>query len=676
MTAVELSKQTNISVRRIQEKAKNAQKNRRALVLNGTSYKVDTVSGSTARGKAYFFSEVKDTKLDIALGKADGRWMLAPEDKKHEAILKAQLVARWEQRERGVGFGAWVKRIPARYEGLKITEASFFRWVKKVRSAKAKGIAPSYALLDNRGGERGCKKISKEMGKRIEEMILSNPDRKIIRVHEYLVDQYGEETPSYATVERYIRHYKENNAFIVEVAADPEKAQSKYRPAFGRMDAGVVYRNQLWELDATPADIITAEGIRLTISAAIDVHSRRVVLVYEETASYTTLGKLFRKAVTQLGVPEAVKTDNGRDYRSNNFEAMCQRFGIEHILVPPYSGYYKPHIERFFRTLSMSLFEELPGYIGHNVAQRQAITSRKSFEGQLEAIARWRVEQKSGSDFAKKWALKKENRGMEIVVPLTRQELEAWTDKWLQTYDQRVHRGISMAPKARWEQSDMPLRHISDVRVLNVLVGASTVKKITKKGIKLHKVLYYAPQMWEYVGQSVIVLSDDDLSQVYVYDSSYAYLFTARNEEYEGMSRAEFLKAGRKFDAKLRKTVKLIEELRREEPALMQSHIVQQLNDKAQLERAAIDTTSEEVGYETKNTVTRAIVEAIEDNGEAVHPEIVDESVVPVINGRPVFDSPFDRFVYEIKHQCVSDKTKKLAEKYKESWEAAVRAAS
>jgi hypothetical protein len=202
------------------------------------------------------------------------------------------------------------------------------------------------------------------------------------------------------------------------------------------------------------------------------------------------------------------------------------------------------------------------------------------------------------------------------------------------------------------------------------MVGVSEVKKVTKKGIRFHKISYQSPEMWEWIGERVVVLSDDDLSRIYVYDSQYNYLFTARNEEYEGMSRAEYLKAGRRFDAKLRKAVKLIEELRREEGALMQEHITRTLQS------AGHQTETEEVGYEAKNDVTRSVAEALEDQGESIHEEISDESVVPVIDGRPVFRTPYDRFVYEIQHNCVSETTKKLAKKYKDSWEAAVRAAS
>ena len=670
MTVQDLSQKHGTPIATLQRRAKAAYERREALVINGTRYQVSLERDKMARGKVYRFEEIRDVVVDTTMNDADRRWMKAPEEKKREALLKAQLVAMWERRKPGTGFGKFVERLPERYEDLAITEASFFRWVRKVREAKARRIPPSYALLDNRGGERGSKRIDEEMGAFIERLILSKPHRKAKRVWEYVRDRFGEASPSLATVERYIRNYKDTHAFIVAVADDPEKAQGIYRPAMGRMDADIHYRNQMWELDATPADIITSDGVRLTISAAIDVYSRRVVVVLEETASYTTLGRLFRKAIRRLGIPEQVKTDNGKDYRSNNFEAMCHRLEIRQILVPPYSGYYKPHIERFFRTMAHELFEELPGYIGHNVAQRQALVNRQSFQQRLESIRRWREEQKNGSSFAKRFALKKENRGMAVEVPLSRQELELWVDRWIETYERRNHRGINTSPLARWEESDMPLRHISDERILDVMVGVSEVKKVTKKGIRFHKISYQSPEMWEWIGERVVVLSDDDLSRIYVYDSQYNYLFTAHNEEYEGMSRAEYLKAGRRFDAKLRKAVKLIEELRREEGALMQEHITRTL------ESAGHQTETEEVGYEAKNDVTRSVAEALEDQGESIHEEISDESVVPVIDGRPVFKTPYDRFVYEIKHNCVSETTKKLAKKYKDSWEAAVRAAS
>jgi len=398
MRVEELAKKADIPVRTLRSRAQKAYENKESLLIDGIRYKVSKKRVRGVNKPIYWFEEIKEKKVELKLKNSDKAWLKADEKKKREAILKASLVALWERRDRGVDFDLFIKSLPNRYSELgEISEASFFRWVKRVREAKERNIPPAYALLDSRGGDRGTKKIDNEMGKFIERLILEKPHRKVKRVWEYVVNRFGmEEAPSYTTIKRYIEKFREKNAFLVKVSEDPSKAISLYRPAFGRADSGVVYRNQLWELDATPADIMTSDGKRMIISAAIDVYSRRVVVVLAESASFETLSWLFRKAIMKLGIPESVKTDNGKEYKSNNFGLMCSRLGIDQILVPPYSGYYKPHIERFFKTLSYELFEELEGYIGHSVADREKLQNQQSFSAKLEAIKRWREEAKSG----------------------------------------------------------------------------------------------------------------------------------------------------------------------------------------------------------------------------------------------------------------------------------------
>ena len=53
---------------------------------------------------------------------------------------------------------------------------------------------------------------------------------------------------------------------------------------------------------------------------------------------------------------------------------------------------------------SYYVFEELPGYIGHNVSERERISNRQTHEQKLQAIDRWKIEQKNGSEFAKKFS--------------------------------------------------------------------------------------------------------------------------------------------------------------------------------------------------------------------------------------------------------------------------------
>ncbi len=670
MTVNQLAQTHNISERAIRAKAKKALQAGTALKIGDSSYKVELSSSASSRGKVYKFSKQNDTIIvDMALNDADKKWLKAPKDKQHTAILKAKLVAQWERRDKSLSFDKFIKTLSSEFNDLTIAQASFFRWVKAVRKAKELNIPPSYLLLDNRGGMRGSGSLTKPMQNFLENEILRNPTIKYKRLWQYLKNNF-DNVPSYSTIERFAKRFMANNTFVMEFASNPTKAVGKLRPAFGRMDANITYANQLWELDATPADIITADGKRLTISAGIDVYSRRVVAVIEETASFTTLSKLFRKAIKILGIPDAVKTDNGKDYTSNNFSYMCQRLQTEQILTPPYSGYYKPHIERFFRTMSHELFEELPGYIGHNVAQREAIQNRQTFQKKLEAQAKWREEQKNGNEFAKKFALKKENLGLSITLPITRAELEEWLDKWIKMYENRLHRGINAKPIEKFNNSVVPIKRVSDQRVLDILVGLSELKKITKKGITWNKIVYTAPELWEFVGEKVYVLMDDDLGKVYVYDTSYNYITTATEPEFSGKSRAEFIKATKKFDKKVRKVVKMLEELRAEPNEYMKQHI-----DLA-LEQIEPNQTKEQIGYEFKTDLTKSVIEALEDNNQEVHEELKDDSIVPTVDTKPVFNSPYDRFIYELKNNCVSEKTMKLAKKYPQSWEAANKAAS
>ena len=671
MRVEDIAKLAGVTERTIQKQAKRAHENRESIKVKDTRYKVTKKKIQGIDKPIYWFEEIVTKEVKIELKKCDKEWLKAPEDKKREAILRASMVSLWERRRKGMEFKRFVKSLPDRFESLRdVSEATFYRWLKRVREAKDKGFAPSYALLDTRGGDRGTKVISKDMEAFIQRLVLEKPHRKMKRVWEYVKDRYGEEeTPSLTTVERYIKKFKSENAFLVKVSEDPTKAISLYRPAFGRADSGVAYRNQLWELDATPADIMTSDGKRMIISGAIDVYSRRVVVVLAESASFETLSFLFRKAIKKLGIPESVKTDNGKDYKSNNFEMMCMRLGIDRILTPPYAGYHKPHIERFFRTLSHELFEELEGYIGHSVADREKLQNQQTFEAKLEAQKRWREEMKNGNDFAKKFALKKENKGTLLRVPMSSDELKKWIDKWVVMYENRLHRGINQKPLERWKSSDVPVRRVSDERVLNVLVGLSEVKKVTKKGIRVQGIYYISSELWEFVGESVIVLSDDDLGKVYVYDSEYNYICTAQSEEHEGQSRSEYIKATKRWTKKLKAYVKALEAIRSEADEYMKDHIDKEIEN--------IELTElEEVGYEAKDEITRGVIEALEDNNEIVKDELKDESVVPVIDGKPIFKSPYERFVWEIKNDCVSDKTKKLADRYKESWEAAMRAAS
>src|SRR5690625_7665682 len=118
---------------------------------------------------------------------------------------------------------------------------------------------------------------------------------------------------------------------------------------------------------------------RHAILGMSDVYSRRTKLHVVRTSTSAGIISLLRRAISSYGMPETVATDQGKDYVSKAMKRVLPSLGIEHLEMPPFSPDKKPFIERFFRTFSHDLVEILPGFIGHNVAERQDIEARRSF---------------------------------------------------------------------------------------------------------------------------------------------------------------------------------------------------------------------------------------------------------------------------------------------------------
>ncbi|MFN7190353.1 MAG: hypothetical protein ACK5U4_02790, partial [Rhodospirillales bacterium] len=124
-----------------------------------------------------------------------------------------------------------------------------------------------------------------------------------------------------------------------------------------------------------------------------------------------------RKSIVDLGMPETVKTDNGADFTSRWTSSAFAALGIRQNLCTPYDPTQKPHIERFFKTMSHELLEILPGFKGHSVAQAQAIRARAGYA-------------------------KRQGEGDDLLfsVSLTAAQLQAALDAWLLgKYEQRPH---------------------------------------------------------------------------------------------------------------------------------------------------------------------------------------------------------------------------------------------
>lgn len=661
MNSSELGTILNIPPRTIQDRTlKAAEAGTGHIKIGERHFRFETVRGHYAYEEV--FAEVIDTS-DNGLAAA---WRLASGEKQEEALLKEKLVRDYRNRPEKEGWKKFLARVAYKYRQIAPTKSKLFRWLETVKRCEDEGLTALDHLLDTRGKSSNNRSYSEEMYALMERLFLENPSIRKTKLHTYMQESFGGDTPSYATISRMIARYKAENVLIATLADNPAQANNKLRPAPGNASGAAAYNNALWEMDGTPVDVMCEDGIRYQLSAAIDVYSRRAVVVVTPTANASALGRVFKKGITKLGVPEAVKLDNGKEYKSRTFEYTCSRLKIEQQFTMPYSGWQKPHIERFFGTLTRDLFEELPGYIGHSVAEREGLQNRETYEEKIKARERANALIRQGHAAAKKLAAAQKAADAYLPTTLSREQLEGYIDKWINRYENRQHRGIKETPLARWDECAMPVRRISDERVLDVLTGLSEKKKISKKGIVWKKLSYWHDALSLRVGQSVWALSDDDLGYLYVYDLEMKFICKAENAELVGKSRAEYM-ASRFFDAKAKRLIAQLVEIRREKPERYLSLIDEAGIRQNDIIEAALEFKSEAVSG------VRASLAEESGYGDAEQEALQDHAKeTALINGRPIFGSVSERFAFDLENGTVDENTKRLADKNPGLWAMAL----
>jgi len=305
-----------------------------------------------------------------------------------------------------------------------------------------------------------------------------------------LTDEHGEvleiaEVPSLRTVQRVINGLKKDRGDLLLRLGDPDTWKSRRAYAFGRAEVGDGL-NALWEIDASPADILLSDG-RHSLYVVIDTWSRRIMALVTRTPRAQAVLALIRRAVTAWGVPQRIKTDNGQDFVAAAVQRALAALQIEWDPTAPYSPEQKPHVERAIGTVQRGCIAQLPGFAGHSVAQAQKIRARKAFAQRLGA-------------------------GDEALfeVALTRDELQVAVDSWIENhYLQRPHEGLRKRTPAvvaaGWTQ---PIRRVENERALDLLLApvAGGLRKVTKNGIRVEHATYHCSGLFP--GDQVLVRFD------------------------------------------------------------------------------------------------------------------------------------------------------------------------
>ncbi len=296
------------------------------------------------------------------------------------------------------------------------------------------------------------------------------------------------------------------------------------------------YPNEQWEIDATPTDIMvkvpfinnklnyfTTEPTehyllkRMELIRIIDNFSGASVFgLYESSNSYADV-RLLRKALKALGKPEIVKGDGGSDYVSGHFQAVLADMGITYIKSRTGRGDDKGKIERGFRTVQHGReFESLPGFIGHNVSQRQHIENQDSTVIERRTGVATNIE----ADYKWWW------------------EIENWLDNFL-----------AMKEEDKRDQHT-PLEQ-DELSRLYRLLGKRKFRKVSSQGIRNNSVIYTNSEMWQHVtiGDRVEVIENiDDISKLFLFkDGQFICEVEDLTSTRAGMSAAEWRKVNKDY---------------------------------------------------------------------------------------------------------------------------------
>lgn len=319
------------------------------------------------------------------------------------------------------------------------------------------------------------------------------------------MNQLGWHIPSQSSLRRWLVKWLSDNKVAFTYATNPDAYNNKYRSAIEEMYPWMAQPNDVWEFDSTPVDAMLVDG-RHSIIAVIDVFTRRVRLLVAKTSSSEGICLLLRKTLLAWGTLNdngVMRTDNGSDYVSQRVMSICTLLGMNVSRSNAYSGWEKPHIERFFRTLSHGLIELLPSYIGHCVADRQVIEARKSFAQRLE--------EKRKPDAEKEL----------FELAMTATELQSLLDNWLDArYHNRKHSSLGMTPNEKYGHARYQRRAIPDESALDLLLNHVGEATVSKGFIKAGGLKYTAPELLEHNWKSQrvsVFLDPSDVGRAILY---------------------------------------------------------------------------------------------------------------------------------------------------------------
>lgn len=407
-----------------------------------------------------------------------------------EANNKAWIVELYQKREKGMSTDAFVEWYNQEFDAS-VTKANIFQWQKKLKEG---GTA---ALVDRRGEhKRGTTTIPDDAWEYFYALYMTQEKRGVQLCYDYTKERF----PDIPSVYAFHRKVKTIPEHVMIYYREGENALRDVLPSMDR-DKSDIASNDIWFSDHHRVDVFTRNEdgsrlCRLWLTVFFDARSNKVISYICRNAdpAADVIKQTMKKGMEMYGIPQAIYTDNGKDYRSKVFRqdfplSLVHQLGINSIYATPYHGQAKT-VERFFRTFEERFGKMFPTYTGKDAKNRPE--KMRVSDEKILAIA----------------------PSMETFL--------AALDNYMEDYNHTPSRGKNMegkSPDEVYYQNLSIKREITDRKALALLCGTFEERTVHKSGITFKNRVYWDKALLPYFKKKIIINYDsENLDVLNVFD--------------------------------------------------------------------------------------------------------------------------------------------------------------
>lgn len=533
---------------------------------------IDNGNGCAATGTMYGSSTTNNSGNSLA----NLPLIATCSDKKRaDALYKRAIVLEWDKAKGKIDESSFIEYLNTSNKyPIKVSSNKLYDWQRKFKKG---GLD---ALVDSRSNNKSLKIEELGLSDKCDELIKSNVGKGRINItniykvlnYYYITSQIGElnfdeflakkdECVSYEMVNRYVNNYLKKNKLLKNLILYGEDGVvGRQMPALGVSNWAVRTINEVVEIDASPLDMIcNASDIcerigyeavnnifsskeefesyvrqwqkRYTIIALIDTYSGVASFHISDSENSLAIARAVAKYIIRYGKPKTIKGDNGKAFKSEYMSSVLGSLEIRYEAVRAYSGWLKPYVERNFRALQHSFSENLAGYIGHNITERQAI---EFFYSKKER----RLKKGVKTNIAKLKELSEVQNLMDIYTEnfLNARYLERLGKTCNEAYNEKINNAVAM-----------------DAISLSARLSKKELKHVNKKGVSVGGLNFYNAQMFRY--ERVTIRENiDNINECFVWDEDDKNFIGVANvlDMDEGVSVEEAKAARKLFNKRLR----------------------------------------------------------------------------------------------------------------------------